>query len=446
MMTRVWFLLLLLPGCSDLLGLTHGDVRPAGGGEGGQAIGGMGGAPEGGGGADGGMTGIGGAGGAGGAGSEPPYDPSCGNLSLLSDPFEGNVLHERWDAVEFMASTITQSGGTVTLASTDGAASLRAREMYRLQDNSVTIEIDNLDLGLAGVMSFFIDDELGTTASFTLSSTDDRLYAAVSPLGQGATVFAGPKFDIAAHQWLKIGQEGGRFVLQWSADGTAWDGPSLDLAQGPTGEFVRVFVTLSGNGEATNVTLNEVNPAPSGVAWCPARALSDDFDAAMISNAWSRRQISATECVVVHEMGRLAISAVPAGGETCALISSMAFDLTGDELHVDVPVVSSNTETFFRLQNGEDNYIELRSNGNNFVADASFGGGFIGIYDAVAHARWRFRHSGNTLFVEVASESGPWEGFHMLPAAPWIDALSVHVGIVALGNNTGTMTIDNFNL
>src|SRR5262249_50071228 len=141
---------------------------------------------------------------------------------------------------------------------------------------------------------------------------------------------------------------------------------------------------------------------------------TDAFDTNTRADAWNR-SYTQSPMQVSQTGGQLVFTLAPNAVASSAYYSSASYDLTSSAVLIQV-VTSANTatsaQTSIALDGQGNNRIVMREEKGQLVAGLSVAGAqqTIGssLYDPTAHAWWRVRESGGTLFWETAPDGKTW--------------------------------------
>ena len=157
-------------------------------------------------------------------------------------------------------------------------------------------------------------------------------------------------------------------------------------------------------------------------AWCPIHALVDDFEDTFRSPEWLNTTGDAVVSALETE-GELVMTLAPGAAGSKAYISSQAYDLTGGEVVVEIPEVSTPPSTTFVELRGDTSVIAIRilatidmmSMEPLYEVDVSVDSKEDPVvpivtldYDLMAHRWLRIREADGALFFEHSADGSEW--------------------------------------
>lgn len=303
----------------------------------------------------------GGTGGEGTGGSELPT--GCGHIDLLQDTFGDGVTGFIWT----VSGPANEDNGPFLSADPGSSQGVyRSSRRYDLTGGTVTIkvlQVPDAAVSMEESAVFRVEHNDGRYAEFRLRS--DAIEAGIQQNNGFVQLHPVTVYDALAHAYLRFREQDGTLHWQVSADGSSF----TDLATAPvTAAFsdVRRIRVAAGAGRGVSGPVSEsrlddiTGQFPGGdFAWCPIRALVDDFDDTFRSDEWLNA--GGTSVIpAVEAGGQLVMTLAPGGSGTQAYVSSQAYDLTGDAVTVEVPEVSAvPSTTFFELR-GDRSLLSIR--------------------------------------------------------------------------------------
>lgn len=371
----------------------------------------------------GGAVGSGGGGTGGGTGGSGGSEPlPCGGTDVLSDAFDDGVPGALWYWYAQPGITISEVNGDALVSLPPNSASsayssLQTKRLYDLRKNQISVEVKE------------VGDPATTAQTFLTIARDSDNFIEMSQ--QGGTMFfskrvAGSSVDVGTvlfnaqtHKFWRIRDDGATTYWELSADGQTY----ISHAQLPTAQLfpldavdIAIGAQLEGGevnpGQARFDNING-GGAPTG-KWCKASALKDDFEDGVIGLLWNNSYDDPGTTLV--EMGGVVVLAPPTNLDGyCGLISGSAYDLTGDSIAVEVPlVVNAGTiaSTFLRLEADGYGNVEITERDGTLKFEKEVGG--VGttlastLYSPVTHKWWRIREDSGTLYWETSADGKTW--------------------------------------
>lgn len=266
-----------------------------------------------------------------------------------------------------------------TFTATGGTASRAVGRMFALKTRPLVATIGRSPTTL----SFNAPAGGANPANKTVSITNT---------GDAGTTLAWTATDNAA--WLSVTASGtAPSTLTASIDTTG-------LAAGTyTGTITIAATGATNTPQTVGVTLTVV---------AKMETFTDDFNTTLDTAKWT--VVASGAPVTVS--GQLQVKA---WGSIAEVRSKLLYDLTGSYVLVKATMPTTlvnGDEQSFVVGNNEDWFATWRVNSTTGVVEFSAGGTALPTYDPVAHAWWRWREAGGTIYFDTAPDGVTWTNLY----------------------------------
>jgi hypothetical protein len=348
----------------------------------------------------------------------------------LTDNFSDGDPGVQWYWIADPGITVSETNGegVITLPMNNpgsGYAAFQAKRLYDLRNDSVSVEVKQTT------------DPATTAGTFLVANYDNDNYLEIAQkegklactrlVGGVNVLVASTSYDAQAHRFWRLRGDGATSYCETSADGASW----VIRGQTPTAQLfplaaIRVDVGVFLNGGEVNpgqARFDNLNGggAPAG-KWCSTSTFTDNFNDGVTSRAWRRSYFGAGQtCTYSEAGGHMVLKlATNVAGSYCAYWSSSSYDMTGDAVTIEAPVMvntATNADVFLRIEVEDQalplkGILEIGQTGGALQFRKSKNGisDLLGAvpYSLAAHRWWRIREAGGTTYFEYSADGVAW--------------------------------------
>ncbi len=350
----------------------------------------------------------------------------------------------------------TTADGTLHVPCTSGYPGLMSQDTFLLAGTSAHVEM--LATPTGDSTQAWLRAYLDGSNEIIVAKMGTSLYCSLKTAGVNNETYL--TYNATSDRWLRIRETGGTTYLETAPDGHTWT--SRKSATTPTWVYAGVRVDLrsgywgteSSPGEAEFDNFNILAPlTATGIATGeafgttavsrPVHTFVEEFDT-LDGGRWMSWAGAAVSGGALH---------IPCTTSYPGVNSNGLYSLRGSWMHVqtlDWPTGAS-TSMAFRFVLDEDNQIGVGKFGSNLGLRICLAGVWDETYipfDSVAHAWWRIRESGGTVYQSTSPDGHVWTDRKTTTAPAWIDAGQVFMitGLWDTDPDPGEAVFDNLNV
>jgi hypothetical protein len=324
----------------------------------------------------------------------------------------------------------TTANGTLHVPCTSSYPGVMSLDIYRLTDSQIHVE--SLGTPTGATTQTFMRAYLDSDNETLIGKMGTSLLCSIKTAGVSDE--ASIAFSPTTHRWWRIRETSGTTYIESSPDGHAWTTrksattPAWVAGAGRVGLRSGYWGTETDPGEGEFDNLNILAPtAPAGIASGeafgtanvsrPVHTLVEEFDT-LDSARWMSWGGAAVSDGALH---------VPCTTSYPGINSNGLYSLRESWMHVqtlDWPTGAS-TSMAFRFVKDDDNQIGIGKFGTSLGMRICLAGVWDETYiafDSAAHAWWRIRVTGGTVYQSTSPDGHTWTDRKQTTAPAWIDA------------------------